>query len=322
MKQDNMNTIDEAIARLFAREQDYADMLKLNEWLNENPRNREELETLGMYWKKESDELSDAEASFAANRNNILGKSGKPLAKKWLRYALASCAALAIFLLGGLLSRKLASPERIHNYTAQGAVCHFELPDGSEVDLNKGADLQYCEKKSEKERQVTLTGEAFFNVRHDSAHPFIVRMGDARIRVLGTKFNVRCGMKDNLIVATLSEGKIEFRHKNNVIDIAPNEQLVYDITSGETNKSMVDVGRFSSWTEGLFRYKSITLGELAEELSVNYGRKVLIDPSLKDVVMSGAFRRDQSLEDILRILQSCLDVNWKYNDDIVYLSSK
>lgn len=324
MHMDNDNKINEAIARLLSKESDYSDIIALSNWLMEDENNKTQLQELGEYWNMPVGNDVDAELSYAANKEAIFkGKSTKrgSIPRKVLWPAILSAAAI-ISAIGVILFTVTQKPSQVYNYTAQGDVTSFDLPDGSEVHLNKGGTLCYYDNPSGKERKVSLKGEAYFNVRHDSAHPFIVKLEDAYIRVLGTKFNVNCGYQNNVIVTTLVEGAVEFVHKGNKISLRPNEQLIYDTSCGETSKAEVEVGRYTSWKDGLFRFKSISLGELAEELSINYGRQVLIDPALKDIVMSGTFHRSQSLEEILRILQSCFDVKWKYNEDIIYLSSK
>lgn len=324
MRMDKDNIINEAIARLLSRENDCSDIITISNWLMENENNKTQLQELEEYWDRPIGNFFDAELSYAANKEAIFkGKSTKhgPVPRKVLLPAILSAAAI-ISAIGVILFTATKKPSQVYNYTAQGEVTSFDLPDGSEVHLNKGSTLCYYDNPSGKERKVSLQGEAFFNVRHDSAHPFVVNIEDAYIRVLGTKFNVNCGYQNNVIVTTLIEGAVEFVHRGNKISLSPSEQLIYDRSRGETRKAEVEVERYTSWKEGLYKYKSISLGELAEELSINYGRQVLIDPSLKDIIMSGTFHRSQSLEEILRILQSCFDVKWKYNEDIIYLSSK
>lgn len=103
------------------------------------------------------------------------------------------------------------------------------LPDGSRVWLNAASDLQYPEHFTGKDRRVVLTGEAFFDVARDAAHPFIIHTRKMDIRVLGTSFNVKAYPEEATTEATLVTGSIEVHLKDRpeaAIRLKPNEKLV------------------------------------------------------------------------------------------------
>ncbi len=102
-------------------------------------------------------------------------------------------AAAMILLLIGMYSIYwfFHRPEKQIELVSGSVVLHDTLPDGSEVALNQGSKLIFSEKFSNVGRSVKLSGEAFFEVKRDAAHPFIVNAGPACIRVLGTSFRVK-----------------------------------------------------------------------------------------------------------------------------------
>ena len=95
----------------------------------------------------------------------------------------------------------------------RGARSFMRLPDGTQVWLNSDSKLEYKENFNDNIREVTLTGEAYFDVVKDAAHPFVVHTSDIDIRVLGTAFNVKSYPKESSIEATLIHGLIEVTNK-------------------------------------------------------------------------------------------------------------
>lgn len=121
--------------------------------------------------------------------------------------------------------------------TANGSRTHLSLPDGSKVWVNAGSRIDYGKNFGGALREVTLTGEAFFDVAPDAGRPFIVHTRGLDIRVLGTSFNVKSYPSDRTTEATLIRGSIEVSIRNRPKDkiiLHPNEKIV---VSNDTNLS-------------------------------------------------------------------------------------
>jgi ferric-dicitrate binding protein FerR (iron transport regulator) len=121
--------------------------------------------------------------------------------------------------------------------TANGSRTHLSLPDGSKVWVNAGSRIDYGKNFGGALREVTLTGEAFFDVAPDAGRPFIVHTKGLDIRVLGTSFNVKSYPTDRTTEATLIRGSIEVSIRNRPKDkiiLHPNEKIV---VSNDTNLS-------------------------------------------------------------------------------------
>ena len=103
----------------------------------------------------------------------------------------------------------------IQKYSAlKGSVGIVELADGTKIWLNSGSQLTYREDLKGRQRLAELTGEAFFEVTHNEKFPFLVKAGKITIRDLGTTFNVKAYCRDNLVEASLVEGKAEIFNNN------------------------------------------------------------------------------------------------------------
>ena len=116
----------------------------------------------------------------------------------------------------------------------RGTKTKIILPDGSQVWLNSDSKLSYGERFNDTIREVSLEGEAYFDVIKDKNRPFIVMTNALNIRVLGTAFNIKSYAQDATIETTLIRGMIEVRKNNEPatkkIVLTPNEKLIYNKT--------------------------------------------------------------------------------------------
>jgi len=153
--------------------------------------------------------------------------------KKWLISASVIATSLIIVL---LLKNSVITSETKNGManlsqvtTKPGSKTQIRLPDGSVVRLNSSSSLTYDKNFGKNIREVSLTGEAFFDVEKDSSHPFIIHTNAIDIKVLGTAFNVKSYPGDANIETSLLRGKVEVTLKNRSnekIYLNPNEKLV------------------------------------------------------------------------------------------------
>jgi len=124
--------------------------------------------------------------------------------------------------------------------TKPGSRTQIQLPDGSVVRLNSSSSLTYDKNFGRNIREVSLTGEAFFDVTKDSSHPFIIHTNVIDIKVLGTAFNVKSYPNDANTETSLIRGKVEVTVKNRAnekIYLEPNEKLVVANDNSTINKT-------------------------------------------------------------------------------------
>lgn len=156
----------------------------------------------------------------------------------WYKIARIAAVLIVVFSLGAVSSLFLrpsnvtGSQQLCEIVTPLGARSQITLPDGTVVSLNAGSRLSYRKDFNEKNRFVSLEGEAFFKVRTNKEMPFIVNVLGIKVKALGTTFNVKGYSKDNSVVATLVEGIIKVEGKG--VDqkafsytLKPNQNIVY-----------------------------------------------------------------------------------------------
>lgn len=210
-----------------------------------------------------------------------------------------------------------AAPKRpAHQYLA--------LPDGSKVLLNEGATLEYRNSFSTKERAVHLSGEAFFTVRKDTKRPFVVYTGAVRIVVLGTTFNIRAYPSDKDVTITVTTGKVKVIYGSKTLGIvAPNEQVRVSGIGDAVKKLQVDADRTIAWKQQDLLFDDLPMQEvvrlLEQRFHVNF---VFENPVLADCHITAAFVRQESLQDIVKVITRVNNLEYRISGDSVWLSGQ
>jgi ferric-dicitrate binding protein FerR (iron transport regulator) len=190
------------------------------------------------------------------------------------------------------------------------------LPDGTKVKLNSSSELRYP-MKFLNSREVFLTGEAFFDVTSDPDNPFLVHVDDFTVKVTGTRFNVK-SYPDTNPETTLEEGKIAVINSkgNTIVDLKPNENLVYNKAQNRVLISSIDIHQKMGWTEGKIFLKNQTIGEMAKIIERWYNVKIMFDDeSLKHVRLTGTILKDKPIEQLLNVLVRSEAIDFKYIEE-------
>lgn len=156
---------------------------------------------------------------------------------------------------------------RIHRLRIpRGETFKVVLSDGTEVLLNSDSRLTYPVVFKGKERIVSLEGEAYFKVAKDAGHPFIVRSGGLRTRVLGTEFNVR-NYDHKRASVTLIKGKVIVGDTCGVhtVEMIPGQNVCFH-SDGTFAVENVDLDPYIYWKEGYFYFDSVTLADMMKEI--------------------------------------------------------
>jgi transmembrane sensor len=192
------------------------------------------------------------------------------------------------------------------------------LPDGSKILLRKGATLSYPKTFSGAKREVSLTGEAFFEVQHDAAHPFHIQTIRATLEVLGTSFTINTSDKqDELIVNT---GKVLFTNKAGDKHIIT-PQLYSKLDDKGFEIKPLNDPNFLSWKTGQLKFDNTPIDQVASALSNHYNLNIVADSALlkqpKIQTITASFNQ-QSIEAVLEEIKLLVNIsNRKQNDTII-----
>lgn len=195
-------------------------------WCEEAPENRQILEQL-YYTLFVGDRMAvmdavDTEASLTKFKSLVREKEKKAkrrsISVRWGRYASTAAAFLAGLVFAGGIAWGLLS-NKLSDYTVMttgGQRAQTVLPDGSKVWLNASTKLIYRNSFWSTDRQIDLSGEAYFEVARDKHAPFIVNTKHIKTCVLGTKFNVRAREEEDRVVTTLLQGSVRMESPRTV----------------------------------------------------------------------------------------------------------
>jgi len=202
------------------------------------------------------------------------------------------------------------------------SITEIVLPDGTHLSLNKNSLLTYKNDFGKYKREVSLQGEAFFDVKEDKEIPFIVNLKDLKITVLGTSFNVRNNPQEEYISTSLLRGAIQCETSNKCIFLKPDQKLEYNKLNREMKVEKTDLHPIIAWKENLIRYKSKTLSEILQIIEEQYNVTIMMkDGSFFEEQLTGAFDKNLSVEQILDLLKRQVSFNWEKLNDI-YLITK
>ena len=260
-----------------------------------------------------------------------------PLSRRWL--VAASCAFL--ILAAGIA--QLTGNYNIYNglnttiEAPEGETSEVKLPDGSKVWLNANSKLTYKKQFGEKFREVSLVGEAFFDVIKDANHPFIVNTASLHLKVLGTAFNVRAFTNDKTSEAALVRGSIEVTLVNNPdkkITLKPTEKItvrnvgVAAAKPAATTDAVVKqiplitlsnihykesetLPEEVQWIEKKLVFNSEQFDDLAARMERYYNVSIEFnDEAAKNLVFSGSFK-EENINDAMKALQATGNFQYK-----------
>lgn len=176
------------------------------------------------------------------------------------------------------------------------------LPDGTEVTLNRSSRLVLADDFGGQYRDVTLDGEAFFEVAKDASRPFRIHCGKETFVVKGTSFNIMSYSGDHFSVVTLHTGSLQAMIDNDSLMLDPGDELRVDEEEGNISRRRVDVRNSTRWLKDeTLHFTSLPLKMVAAQIGHRYGVRVCVHPSIADILYDGAID-NEPLEVALRLL--------------------
>lgn len=260
---------------------------------------------------------------------------------KWMPFLAVAALLIIIFGLSFLFiyyhEENVARPNIV--ITKKGSKSNIVLPDGTKVWINSDTKLTYDKSFGDQTRDVTLAGEAYFDVVKDKSHPFIVHTKIMDIKVLGTAFNVKAYENEKDIQATLLRGVIEVclkKENSRKIILMPNEKMIVknnDALSPINKIKQADIEGMvelikinpptsdstateTQWTKNRLVFEQQKMEDIVPLLERWYNVKFIIKTRLTDKKLNGTFENDE-LNDVLQSLKMASNFNYSIEKDIV-----
>lgn len=195
------------------------------------------------------------------------------------------------------------------------------LADGTKVWMNADSKIHYPVFFVGNTREVTLEGEAYFEVAHDEKHPFIVHTSLGNIQVFGTSFNVSA-YKESPVIATLVSGSVAVSTKTSNIKLHPGKQAMLH-SNGNINVHEVDVDMATSWRTGVYLFNNMPLKDIVAQLSRWYDVEIHFkSTNLEKIHFTGGIDRSEELAFAISTIADVSNVKFIREGDTIWIENK
>lgn len=227
----------------------------------------------------------------------------------WIAAAAIVMLALSIGLL--LMKPKDEAPKltqlKKEKSAPQKDTAHkwVKLPDGSSVQLNQDSYIEYPDTFEGKTmREVRLIGEAYFDIKHDPNHPFVIHTGKIRTTVLGTAFNINAYDADHKVTVTVTRGRVQVEDDKKVLAVlTPDQQLAWNAKLPEAVKMKVNSSKIIEWKKQDLIMDDISLEDAAQLIAERYNVKIQFNnEKVKACRFTAAFLNRNEITQVLTVV--------------------
>ncbi len=176
------------------------------------------------------------------------------------------------------------------------------LPDGTAVWLNALSSLTYPTAFKGKSREVTLRGEAYFEVAKDPSRPFIARVDEMNVRVLGTHFNINA-YDSKRYRTTLLEGSVQVSKAHKAALLKPGQQSVLNFDNESIKVAEVNINKTVAWKNGYFMFQDDKIKDIMAQISRWYDVEVEFEGAVSQEAFGGIYSRNKDINELLKGLE-------------------
>lgn len=295
----------------------------------------------GKLWEEELGDRPSVEANLWQGVNKKIDKHEKEdyhsKTSRWdLWHVAAAIALIAAVGIAIFFVTRTPQANLIVKTTTGGQKSTITLSDGSQIRLNAESTLTYPETFIGVTREISLTGEAFFDVARDESRPFIIKSGDVVTTVLGTTFNVKA-FPDEDIAVTVASGRVRVSSSEEIRDaggqgkapdnhpsadamakaaiLDPGQQAVYNTVSHTLSKAAVDIQQYIVWKDGIIRFDEIRLSEAITILERWFNVTIVLErPELGACYIKGSYQNER-LVHILESLKFVSGIDYEFQSE-------
>lgn len=190
------------------------------------------------------------------------------------------------------------------------------LPDSTQVWLNASSTLEFPQHFKTDKREVTLSGEAYFDVRHAEKTPFIIHTGKISTTVLGTSFNIKAYPDRPHIIVSVSTGKVKVSYDNiPLATLVKGQQVKVNSRLNTVEEKKIAPAEVAAWQKGNMSYDDEALEDIVADLERLYNVKIRIDnDAIRALKVSTSFRREIGIEQALQVLCKLTDTMLRQSD--------
>ena len=320
MDKTDRNTIEELLPRYCEGVATEEERLQVEMWMSESDENRRMAKQIhALYLATDTVNVMkkvDTEKALLKVKSRMSGNRHK--GTMWWQWAQRAAAILFIPLLVTLMLQYWGGNEQelaqiMEVKTNPGMMISLTLPDGTLVYLNSESTLSYPSRFDNDTRNVTLQGEAYFEV-NKTGHPFTVSTQGMQIEVLGTTFNISAYPGEEY-QATLVSGSVKVdTGEGQSLVLKPSQQASLIPGSGNIQVRTVDTAFYTSWVKGKINFKDQRLEDIMRILSRWYNIEVdYSDEALKNLRFGCYVNRYEEIAPFLELLEATENIHVKIN---------
>lgn len=193
----------------------------------------------------------------------------------------------------------------------------IHLPDGSTVLLNEDSQLSFSDAFGGTLREVTLNGEAYFDVAHDPSRAFIVRTGKVTTTVMGTAFSVKAYKKDSEVKITVTRGKVQVSNETKTLGIiTPDQQIAVNTITNAFVQTNLKAATETVWVDRALILDDVNMAEAAALIEERFKTKIVFArEDLKKCRITAAFLNGESLDQVLKVVSAVVLVEYTIQKD-------
>ncbi len=232
--------------------------------------------------------------------------SGKPrivIRSIFIKAAVAASLLVACLSVASILYHRSVTP-KVPLVAAEGKRENrlISLPDGSKVIVSWGSTFSCSASFGKEKREVFLSGQAYFDIAHDTSKPFIVHTGKLETTVLGTAFNIKAMPGDEAITVTVTRGRVKISDEKKTLGlITPGREIIYYKKSDSSVQRAVNVNMKFDWKEQDLLVNNVTVEEAALLLQERFGVCITVsDPAIRHERFTTVFLKGEELEPVLK----------------------
>lgn len=246
-----------------------------------------------------------------------------PLARKpQLWRNIAAIAAVFILIFAGylawpLIGGKHPAEQLTSLKTSSNQKRQIKLADGSQIWVNAGSELKYPQTFNGKTREVYLSGEAYFDIKHDASRPFLIHSGSVITTVLGTAFDIKEDQHNHTIVVTVTRGKVSVSQDNKVLGIlTPNQQLSFNVQNQHAEQQQVDASQAIAWQQNDVHFEDLSFAEAATILEKRFNTHIIFsNEKVKKCRFTGTSLGGNRLDQILKVICALNNATYQKRTD-------
>jgi transmembrane sensor len=319
-----MNISDESLINYLTGEYTPEEARQIEEWRKAEPANEQRYQDFKLIWDTSSHLQYHGDVNATASLHELKQKviarqqqQTKVVRLKTNFKWLAAAATILIFAVSAWFYINNRSVANVQVVTV-AEVRIDTLSDGSVLTINKNTQLSFPGKFPDSQRQVFLTrGEAFFNVKHQSARPFVIHAGSTTIQVLGTTFNVK--HKNGRVEVIVESGMVAVKKGEQTVFLKPGEKGVIQpdarLISKETNPDKL----YAYYRSNEFVADNTPLWRMVEVLNEAYDAQIIIGRNeLRDMPLNTTFK-NESLDEVLKVISKTFSIRVERKEQQIIL---